>query len=182
MTTDGTTVDTRTASTKLAFCGLYCGACPLFLATEAGTLEAEASRGVSAEQLRCLGCRSDEVSVYCLNCSMKKCASGQGLVSCADCADFPCRVLKAFDADGYPPHRGVVRSLRACAAGGIESWLRAQAGRFACRGCGRALSHQDRACPTCGRASAECGAWPERGEASGGAEPQAASATRSRSR
>ncbi len=138
---------------KLAYCGLYCGGCPLFRATQDGTLEAAAGYGVAAEHLRCTGCRTAKVSIYCLNCSMKKCAAGQGLGSCADCADFPCRVLRAFEGDGYPPHRGVVESLRTLRAGGLEAWLQAQAKRFTCAGCGRALSHQDRACPRCGRAA-----------------------------
>jgi hypothetical protein len=137
---------------KLAYCGLYCGACRLFLATQAGTLDTlTSSHGVSAERLRCLGCRSEKVSVYCLNCSMKKCASGQGLVSCADCAQFPCRVLMAFDRDGVPHHQGVVDALQACHAGGPEAWLRAQAARNTCAGCGASLSFHDESCPACGR-------------------------------
>ncbi len=135
---------------KLAYCGLYCGACPLFLATEAGTLDSLASRGMAAENLRCLGCRSEKVSVYCLNCSLKKCAAGQGLVSCADCTEFPCRVLRAFDGDGVPHHRGVVDALQACHATGTEAWLRAQAARNTCAGCGRPLSFHDESCPACG--------------------------------
>ncbi len=137
---------------KLAYCGLYCGACPLFLATEAGTLDSLESRGLSRENLRCLGCRSENVSVYCVNCSMKKCAAGQGLVSCADCADFPCRVLRSFDRDGVPHHRGVVDALQACRAAGPEAWLRAQAARSTCAGCGASLSYHDERCPGCGRA------------------------------
>ncbi len=139
---------------KLAFCGLYCGACPLFLATQAGALDTLEGRGLGAESLQCLGCRSEKVSVYCLNCSMKKCASGQGLVSCADCADFPCRVLMAFDRDGLAHHRGVVDSLQECRAEGPEAWLRSQAVRYACAGCGRALTYHEQSCPSCGRARA----------------------------
>ena len=136
---------------RLAYCGLYCGACPLFLATQAGALESVATGGVSAENLRCLGCRSEKVSVYCLNCTMKKCAAGQGLTSCADCTDFPCRALRAFDCDGVPHHRGVVDALQACRAGGAAAWLRAQAARHTCAGCGGSLSYHDESCPACGR-------------------------------
>lgn len=146
-------MDVVSPPNELAYCGLYCGGCPLYQATAAGTLEAEAARGISAEQLRCLGCRSEKVSVYCLNCSMKKCAARQRLTSCADCGDFPCRVLEAFDDDGYPPHHGVVASLRFLRARGIDAWLRAHAERFACA-CGGLLSNRDEACPACGRAVA----------------------------
>ncbi len=140
---------------KLAYCGLYCGACPSFLATEAGTLDALArGRGLGAEHLRCLGCRSARVSIYCLNCSLRKCAAGQGLTSCADCADFPCRALKAFDDDGVPHHHGVVNALRECRATGPAGWLRSQAARTTCAGCGGALSYHDERCPACGRARA----------------------------
>ncbi len=143
----------RTELAKLAYCGLYCGACRLFLATQAGTLEELAeSHGVSARKLRCTGCRTDQVSVYCLNCSMKKCAAAQELTSCADCAQFPCRVLMAFDRDGVPHHQGVVESLQACHASGPEAWLRAQAARNTCAGCGASLSYYDERCPSCGRA------------------------------
>jgi hypothetical protein len=137
---------------RLAYCGLYCGACPSFLATEAGTLEALADRGLGADNLRCLGCRSETVSVYCLNCSMRKCAAGQGLVSCADCATFPCRVLLAFDHDGVPHHEGVVEALQECRVEGTERWLRCQATRYTCAGCGRSLTYHDDRCPGCGQA------------------------------
>jgi len=137
---------------KLAYCGLFCGACPNFLATAAGKLETLTGGGLSAENVRCLGCRSEQVSVYCVNCSMKKCASGQGLVTCADCADFPCRVLMAFDRDGVPHHQGVVYALQECRAEGSEAWLRSQAARHACAGCGGSLSFHDRSCPACGQA------------------------------
>lgn len=144
--TPGTEID------KLAYCGLYCGACPLYLATRAGTLDSLVSHGMGAEHLRCLGCRSEKVSVYCLNCSLKKCAAGQGLVSCADCADFPCRALRAFERDGVPHHRGVVDALQECRAAGLEAWLRAQAARNTCVGCGGPLSFHDERCPACGLA------------------------------
>ena len=68
--TPGTEID------KLAYCGLYCGACPLYLATRAGTLDSLVSHGMGAEHLRCLGCRSEKVSVYCLNCSRLIATSG----------------------------------------------------------------------------------------------------------
>lgn len=136
---------------KLAYCGLYCGACPLFLATEAGTLGELAHHRAGAEGLRCLGCRTGTVSVYCLNCSMKKCARGQGLESCAACADFPCRVLRAFDGDDLPHHHGVIDALRTCRELGAARWLEAQASRNTCRGCGRRLTYHERSCPGCGQ-------------------------------
>jgi len=136
---------------KLAYCGLYCGACPMYLATAAGTLEAMAGRGLAADHLRCLGCRSETVSVSCQNCAVKTCASGQGLVSCADCAEFPCRVLRSFDRDGAHQHQGVVNALQECRAVGPEEWLRTHAARHTCAGCGRKLSFLDQSCPACGR-------------------------------
>lgn len=136
---------------KLAYCGLYCGACPLFLATEAGTLDQLTGHRAGPEGLRCHGCRTDLVSMYCLNCSLKKCARGQGLESCADCQDFPCRALRAFDGDELPHHHGVIEALRSCKQTGSAEWLRAQAAKYTCPGCGRALTYHDRTCPGCGR-------------------------------
>jgi hypothetical protein len=148
-------MEARVDLTKLAYCGLYCGACPLYLATEEGTpLDGRQHRGISPELLRCNGCRTETVSIYCAGCAMKKCVESQGLTTCADCADFPCRVLQAFDRDGLSHHRGVVDDLQECHAVGLRDFMRAQEKRFSCTGCGRALTFHDDVCPTCGGARA----------------------------
>ena len=77
------------------YCGLYCGACPQFLATQNNTLEALAAlRNSTPEAMRCQGCKSAVVSGWCQICNLKQCARSKGLELCGDCAQYPCADLQ----------------------------------------------------------------------------------------
>ena len=64
-------------------CGLYCGLCPRFQ---------------SAAASRCPGCQLGDQHSYC---SVWRCAvKGRGLLTCAECTDYPCAKLKRCIGDG----------------------------------------------------------------------------------
>ncbi|MBN2244197.1 MAG: DUF3795 domain-containing protein [Acidobacteria bacterium] len=63
----------------VAYCGLYCGACRAYL------------------RERCPGCHDNEKASWC---KIRTCCMGQGMESCAECAEFPdpngCRKFNNF--------------------------------------------------------------------------------------
>lgn len=135
---------------KIAYCGLFCGTCKIFLATQNGTLDKLSKETkIPVELLRCNGCRSTEVSLFCRNCAMKKCCSQKGLFTCADCEEFPCSVLKAFENDQHQHHKGVVVLLNDLKQNGETKWIEIQKERWSCNNCGHPFSWYDKNCENC---------------------------------
>ena len=52
----------------VAYCGLYCGACPAHL------------------KEKCPGCHGNDKASWC---QVRTCCAGKGISSCADCEEFP---------------------------------------------------------------------------------------------
>ncbi|HEX9080435.1 MAG TPA: DUF3795 domain-containing protein [Desulfuromonadaceae bacterium] len=135
-----------------AVCGLYCGACTLFIATteDPERLKRLAARlQVSEEAARCHGCRSDKRFVHCGSCTMSACAAKRGVEFCGECADYPCADLKEFQAQR--PHRiELWDDLERIATVGHGEWLREIREHYACPTCGTVNSAYDLACRKCG--------------------------------
>ncbi len=135
---------------QLAHCGLYCGSCPMYIANQSNDFkELKEKTGIPEELLKCQGCRSDKISVFCRNCSIRKCNHYQSCFSCAECAECPCTVLKAFENDSYPHHREVITSLRRLKAVGKNQWLLEQQQRWLCPGCQKIFRWYDKKCHHC---------------------------------
>jgi hypothetical protein len=134
------------------YCGLYCGACPVLLASENGELEALAqSFKMSADDLRCYGCKSDTVAVFCRECKMKNCAQQKQYEFCHQCADLPCQDLITFTNDErYPYHPLVLKNLAAIRQHDLDAWLQAQDQRWRCSVCGTKFAWRDEVCRKCG--------------------------------
>ena len=96
----------------LAYCGTYCGACPVYWATrESDTAKQRCMRAaiakissrkyamdVTADDITgCDGCRAEGGVLFrgCLECPVRKCAREKGLTNCAPCPEYPCRDLSA---------------------------------------------------------------------------------------
>ena len=130
-----------------AYCGPYCGSCPLFLDTVRKPADAPAAPG----EQRCLGCRSEVNGTWCGQCNLKRCARARGVEFCGACGDFPCKDWSAFQGDTrYPYHAEVGDHLRAIAATGEDAWIRSQERRWTCAMCGARGGWYTRACPRCG--------------------------------
>lgn len=135
-----------------AYCGLYCGACPHYLASENGTIEQlAASKNGTAEDMRCQGCKSEVVSVWCRVCVLKQCARSKGLEFCGGCDQYPCANLQGFINDpAYPYHQLVPQDLQTIGEKGLDVWLAEQDTRWRCPTCGTKHSWHDTTCPSCG--------------------------------
>lgn len=99
----------------IAYCGLVCQTCPIYLATRVESQEEREKMRVEIAQLcreqygmayepkditDCDGCRTNEGRLFsaCKDCAIRKCARQRGLESCASCDEYVCERLEAFFA------------------------------------------------------------------------------------
>jgi hypothetical protein len=142
----------KAEKTLAAVCGLYCGACSLYIATTedpARLTKLAAMFGVSEEAVKCYGCRSDKTSPHCEKCKMAACATGQGIEFCVECKVYPCDELKKFQAER--PHRiELWDDLKRIKLVGYQEWIRTIKKHYACHQCGTVNSAYDLVCRKCG--------------------------------
>ncbi len=136
------------------YCGLNCGACPVGLASEQGDHE-RISRmaeewGRIPEELNCNGCKTDLTAVFCTDCRMRLCAREKELEFCFECDDFPCSIINEFSNDDAPHHSVVLKNLELIREMGVKAWLKAEAKRWSCPGCGRLFHWYTETCDECG--------------------------------
>jgi len=136
----------------LAPCGLYCGVCGILQAHRNGDEPLKgklaAVYGLKPEDIRCEGCLSDVVFVYCRVCPIKKCTGEKGYEGCFACADFPCRVIEEFP---FPEGKRVMlRAVPAWRDLGTERWEEEERKRYSCSQCGALLFRGARKCRACG--------------------------------
>ncbi len=96
----------------IAYCGLNCRTCPIFLATVLADKEEQTRMRIEiARECRehygmqyeaddisdCDGCRTDGGRLFsgCHGCTIRKCAGGKGIENCAYCAEYVCSNLAA---------------------------------------------------------------------------------------
>jgi hypothetical protein len=146
------TADPAIDKTAAAVCGLYCGACQVYIATteDPARLAHLAERlQMTEEALACHGCRSDKRWPLCESCVMFECAARRGIEFCSQCSIYPCDDLRQFQA--VMPHRRELWSdLDRIEAVGYEQWLGEIVSRYACTRCGTINSAYDLACRSCG--------------------------------
>lgn len=97
--------------TMIAYCGLTCDSCPIYLATlEQDKSRQQTLRESIADQCTklygmnlkpedvtdCDGCRAKTGRIFsgCLDCGIRKCASLKNIDNCAYCDDYACNILK----------------------------------------------------------------------------------------
>jgi hypothetical protein len=116
----------------MAYCGLNCGGCPIFLATREEdaderrrtrmeiALKCNEHYGVQygpEDITDCDGCKSESGKLFqgCLICEIRPCAQERKLESCGHCDDFVCSRLEAlFKTDPAARTRleGIRRSIQ----------------------------------------------------------------------
>lgn len=135
-----------------AVCGLYCGACSLFIASreDPARLRFLAEQfGLSEEEIRCTGCRSKKRGAFCATCWITACAAGRGIDFCVECTDYPCVELERFQRER--PHRADLwEDLRQLDLLGAERWQEWVRGKYRCPACGTINSAYDLKCRKCG--------------------------------
>lgn len=133
----------KSSNDYLAYCGLYCKMCSLIatLPKQAGTLydtmEEDGWEYYGAEVfpqfedfwkvLKSLK-EEDKTSPLCKggcgdpDCAIRVCAKAKGYAVCAECAEFPCKVLSDFTRR-YP---FVLKNNERIREIGLEAWLEEQ--------------------------------------------------------
>jgi len=149
-----------------AVCGLYCGACALFIATAEDPerlKQLAAKLQLAVEEAKCHGCRSDKKSNFCESCKFCACAAERGIEFCSHCFEYPCAELTAFQAER--PHRmDLWNDLARVKAIGYEKWLGEIRNRYTCPRCQTINSAYDLKCRKCGN-SPSCDYVAEHGPA-----------------
>jgi hypothetical protein len=96
----------------LAPCGVYCETCRIYRATRDNDHELikkllDAYEGkisglekISEEDGQCEGCLSEDVSIFCRECSVKDCTREKGYSGCHECDDFPCQLTRGIIHSG----------------------------------------------------------------------------------
>lgn len=119
-------------------CGLYCGLCGVYIAHRDYDLEFKErlakAFGLDIDDIRCNGCCSDELFMFCQSCHIRSCVADKGIEGCHKCNDFPCGFI-----DNFPLHHGRRVMLRAIPTRrelGIERWIEEEERRYHCPYCG----------------------------------------------
>jgi hypothetical protein len=146
-----------------SYCGLYCGACEIINAKTA-----EQKRRViqlfesnipgwhaSSEEMKCSGCKTENVFANCAKCPIRPCAQSKGVEFCHQCPDYPCQIHGFLQkASSQVP---VLRHLKAIddnqqyiKANGVSAWLNEQEDKWKCPACGNEFSWYADVCAGCG--------------------------------
>ena len=133
-------------------CGLYCGVCAVLIAHRDNNAKfKERLTGVynvTADQVRCQGCLSDERFVYCQTCPIRSCTIEKGIEGCHQCQDFPCKFIDDFSiAVGK---KVILRAISAWRELGTERWMEEEEKRYHCPKCGYKLFRGAQRCRNCG--------------------------------
>jgi hypothetical protein len=147
----------------VAVCGLYCGACPMYLATQSNdeqqllTLLKRFSSGqlkLGMEDILCDGCLGNgRVASFCRSCAIRECPTNKPDVTrCSDCSDFECPRITDFNNDGMLHHAEVLDNLRSIRKLGIGKWAKYEQERWSCPQCSQTVSWYDSQCSACGAA------------------------------
>jgi len=138
----------------ISACGLYCGACGIFQATQEKDTEKTLHYAVvlnqTFDETLCDGCGAERKSLHCSKmCSFIDCKQRRGVNLCPDCKEFPCSELIEFQSK--MPHRiEILQSQLRLKEIGWEKWLFEMNDLFSCPQCKAANSAYQLDCRMCG--------------------------------
>ncbi len=149
-------------------CGLYCGVCAIHIADRdnnekfkqrlvdlykggvpgKGTLPN--SEHLTTKDIKCSGCRSDNVFMHCRQCDIRDCTKEKGLDGCHQCEQFPCAHIDHFSmAVGK---KVILRSVPYRKKHGTQKWVEDEEARYFCPECNNKVF---RGAVTCNRCRAQ---------------------------
>ena len=144
---------------QIAPCGLYCGVCRIYRATQENDLtflgrlvriyarRLPESAPATPDELLCDGCLSARKSVFCRECSIRECTQHKEFQGCHECPDFPCSFIDEFP---MPVGKKVIlRAIPYWRTHGTEQWIQHEEARYRCPECGHRLFRGVRQCHHC---------------------------------
>jgi hypothetical protein len=149
----------------MAPCGLYCGACGVYIATRDNNQKFKTVMGnlygTKPEETECLGCMQADppkcIYGYCRECGIRNCVRSKGFYSCHQCTDWPCGQIKNFGlATGRRVMLQTIPLWRTKVAElgdeeGSVAWARAVCEKYHCPACGKPLFRGAQRCRSCGK-------------------------------
>lgn len=159
-------------------CGIFCGACLIYLTTRSGSEKLKSYIaglwGIKPQDVYCHGCMQPDppkaLFGHCLNCGVRNCARSKGFYSCHQCEKWPCTEMmhgewsQAVPASVKPSilrvwKRAIPLWREKVAKHGDEKgsleWARAEAERYHCSSCGEPLYRSAQNCRACKKSVAE---------------------------
>lgn len=156
------------------YCGNYCGACSIILAYRTGFKDSVASYWTESNlkaflqtigikpttedsfQLKCKGCKSDDLFLNCKYCGIRACAINRKVEHCNECNEYPCQLLKGSllnkDIQEKLPHLKVTSdNLATINNVGVKQWLDDQEKQWKCPQCHADTSWYMFGCANCGK-------------------------------
>ena len=150
----------------LAPCGLYCGVCAIYIAHRDNNFKLKErlanlykggtpgkgalpeSEDLTAEDMRCKGCLSDDVFMYCRQCPIKDCTKEKGYAGCHQCNEFPCHYV----TEDFPMAVGekvILRAVPRWKEVGTEQFIEEETARYVCPECGNRVFRGVMRCNKC---------------------------------
>lgn len=137
------------------YCGLYCGSCSVMKAYQSGVKDPLACvfSDELGMELKCQGCKSDDLFVNCAQCTIRPCAQEKGLEHCVECPDYPCQIYQTLGiAVEKLPHWSVTASnAETIKNKGTDDWLKQQSEQWKCPDCRTDYTWYATYCSNCGR-------------------------------
>lgn len=134
-------------------CGLYCGVCGVYIAHRDNNIKFKerltAVYGVTLDEIRCNGCLSDNLFVFCKVCPIRSCTKKKDIKGCHRCDEFPCKFIEDFP---LPVGKKVIlRAVPTWGKLGTEKWMDEEEKRYHCPHCGYKLFRGAKRCRSCKR-------------------------------
>jgi hypothetical protein len=153
----------------MAPCGLYCGACGIYIATRDGNEKFKVILGnlygTKPEDTECYGCVQTDppkkMYGFCKTCGIRDCTQSKGYYSCHQCSEWPCSMINNFIvATGATVMKRAIPVWKAKVAehgddqGSVE-WARSECARYHCSSCGSPLFRGAQRCKSCKKPTAD---------------------------
>ncbi len=151
-------------------CGIFCGACPAYLAKHcedeqmkikrqkiSSSAPVKSAKGIPPinwmKGLVCDGCVSGgTLAGHCQMCNIRLHAlETQANSRCSECKEMPCnRITNLINMGGFLHRKEYVPNLKKIHEMGLDEWVKYEEERWRCPKCGLPMSWYDAECIRCG--------------------------------
>lgn len=150
-------VTERRSSSLIGRCGMYCGACSVYLAcSEGGELRKSVAKSLSVpeDKINCKGCGELSVRQEQKICDILRCLEKREFDFCFECEEYHAEQCEYFDKmfSCHLEENGLDlrQSLRRLEELSEEGWLDFNAKKWICRSCGAPIFIGATRCYRCG--------------------------------
>jgi len=138
-------------------CGLYCGACPVYLSRfEDGEFRIRVAEawGISVDRCDCDGCGKPKSNSPCADCKILVCLDDKNIRTCYECESFDREDCENFERTYricLEQSIDLRQNLERLYSSGNEKWIERNAQVYVCKACGARIPWGFAQCQRCGR-------------------------------